>query len=137
MFWQYYHMIENSALPKTLLFLAYVGVIRSCHILLLFTHPQQTLHKSDCNTVSFVVNIFLKHLIPELWNTDKSTLTWLTYFLSCFSLNTYSSPVYQRQMATAFWYTEYLLSHVVCFWSIFLPFPSNELTHPSFIYSCF
>lgn len=101
----------------------------------LILSSQITLPKSGCNgSLSFTHSGYLlKHLIPELWNADTSTLTWLSYFLSCFFLNTYFSPVYQRQMATTFWYTEYLPSHVVCFWSIFYS-PSFKWADSSFIH---
>lgn len=94
---------------------------------ILLQPPPTNLWMSLTNIVQFWVvmqsffcsEYLLKHLVPELWNVDKSTLTWLSYFLSCVFFNTYFSPVYQRQMATTFWYTAYLPSHVVCFWTIF------------------
>lgn len=82
MFWKYYHIIENSALPKTLslLFLTYIGVTKSY-----FTPPNPPPNYCLSLTVMqpfFFSEYLLKYLVPELWNVDKSTLTWLSYFLS-------------------------------------------------------
>lgn len=121
-FWQCYHMIQNSALPKTL----FVFSLFRWHEVLLYFYSSLPTPNKYWASLTVMLPFFtdaylLKHLLPELWNVDKSTSTWVNYFFSYlfFFFNTYSSPVYLCQMATTFWYTEYLPSHVICFWSIF------------------
>lgn len=86
----------------------------------------------------FCSEYLLKYLVPEIWNVDKSTLTWLSYFLSCFSFLTHILA----QSINARWQLHFDTLNIYqvmwyAFEVFFLPFPSNELTHPSFIYSCF
>lgn len=82
-FWQCYHMIQNSALLKTLFVFS---LFRWHEVLLYFYSSLRTPNKYWASlTVMppfFTDACLLKHLLLELWNVDKSTSTWVNYFFS-------------------------------------------------------
>lgn len=126
--------MENSALPKTQLCLAYLVWLGLTWFYFSIFNSQLTSPKSGYNgSLSFTQWIFIKALNTWIMKCRHKHINLAELFPFSLFLNTYFSPVYQRQMATTFWYTEYLPSHVVCFWSNFYS-PSFKWADSSFIH---